>query len=268
MALVWEGRREQHSHSHGHPTRAHGHQPPSPLAPLPLPTLPSAHPSPSQPDFTGQLPLISWVPSTCQMNRQVCENLINLNATAGFSHRLLHLPAPALLAGSARALPWHPRTQYPVPRDHGRSCGRCYTKPLQAGKAAPEREDKGCKFCSMLCSVTACSPGSAGRGAVLWGWSRHHGQPGAIPVSPLPPAWWNWRATLLGPWEGIAWQLHQQLRKRGRNASTSLSVQSWCELRKGYSPFAFYPSVISTLTGAIKRQACRYEAISAERPEY
>lgn len=164
---------------------------------------------------------------------------------------------PALCPGTPGPSTQHPRT-----------VGRRYTKPLQAGKAAPEREDKGCKFCSVLCSVTACSPGSAGHGAVLWGWSRRHGQPGAVPVSPLPPAWWNWRATLLGPWEGIAWQLHQQLRKRGRNASTSLSVQSWCELRKGYSPFAFYPSVISTLTGAIKRQAWRYEAISAERPEY
>lgn len=239
-------RREQpghghgHSHGHSHPTGARGHWPPSPLAPLPLlsplPTLPSAHPSPSQPDFTGQLPLISEIPfppPACQTNRQVHENLINLNATAGFSRRHLHLPAPAVLAGSASALPWHPgtpqpgtqhpRTQHPgtLARSHGRHC----TKPLWAAKAAPEREGKGCKFCSALCSVTGVpgprSPGSVGRGAVPWGWSRcrghprvggsSRGRPGASVASSLvEPACDPGEGSflsLLGPWEGIAGQL-------------------------------------------------------------
>lgn len=63
------------------------------------------------------------------------------------------------------------------------------------------------------------------------------------------------------------------IKKKGKKCrhlpfGKELARRCWGELWKGYSPFAFYPSVISTLTGAIKRQAWRYEAISVERPEY
>lgn len=213
MAPARAGRREQpgHGHGHSHPTRARTHQPPSPLAPLPLPTLPSAHPSPSQPDFTGQLPLISQVPSTCRMYGQVHENLINLNTTAGFSCWHPHRPAPAGLDGSALA----PRD--PAPRD----CGQ---EPQQAlhhtGSGWEGGTREGGQRLQVLLHALLCHRGARSTHAQPWGcavgleqvswpaWGYPSVSAASSLVGPACDPGAGRLLSLLWPWEGITWQVH------------------------------------------------------------
>lgn len=192
----------------------------SPAFPPAHPPLPSARPGPSQPHFTGQLPLISWVlcvpPHAGQTNRQVHENLINLNATAGFC-RPLHLPAPAVLAGSVSALPWdpaprdpapqepstpgpctlgaqhpgtlhprtlHPRSQHPGtrhPRIWPGAAAGANPNPLGLGRQRREaRQSLQAVLHALLCHRGARPPAAlAGPAAVPRGWRRRRGQPGA-----------------------------------------------------------------------------------------
>lgn len=154
---------------------------------------------------------------------------------------------------------------------------RRHSRILQTRRGAGTGRRVRAKAASQPGSVCRCSPGLP---------QPHRGGAGprglrGAPHSPSPLSVWvkaagghrqGFSSPVTRPWKGLA-QLYGQLREREKNTSASLSAQSrtrWCwgELRKGYSPFAFYPSVISTLTGAIKRQVWSYEAISAERPEY
>lgn len=74
----------------------------------------------------------------------------------------------------------------------------------------------------------------------------------------------GWGVKAARDWGAIAQQLQQKFRRSGRNAGAALLAWSWCKLWESYSPFAFYPSVISVLAGAIKRPAWSYGAIDAE----
>lgn len=135
---------------------------------------------------------------------------------------------------------------------------------FQGGKVAQEREGTGCV---LLHAYTFTAP--AQLVTVLWGWNGCHGQTGevAAPMASLAPlvlpAVGDQHTTLTKSLFSPAWGGHppaafEQLREFWEGiqaASFGTEPAQQCRLSSGkVTPFAFYPSVIPTLTGAIKRQ--------------